>query len=129
MYFNFYLLGILLLSFSQIPGGYEKGLSYINSGDIKNSISFLASDELEGRATGSRGNLEAARFIAKKFFEVGLIPYQQNKNFIPPVFDDDDETKIPVQPKESEKPDFYDKYFQKFYLTDSKINKKRAPLP
>jgi len=120
--------GFPSLSFSQIPNGYEKGLSYINSDDIKNSISFLASDELEGRATGSQGNLEAARFIAKKFFEAGLIPYQQNKSLIPPVVDDEDETKIPVQPKESEKPDFYDKYFQKFFLTESKINKFNTSL-
>jgi aminopeptidase YwaD len=120
--------GPLSLSFSQIPDGYEKGLNYINSDDIKNSISFLASDELEGRATGSQGNLEAARFIAKKFFEAGLIPYQQNKGFIPVADNEDEENIMYVQPKESEKPDFYDRYFQKFFLTESKINKLNTSL-
>ena len=39
---------------------------------IRHDVSFLASDALEGRATGSRGNDTAAAFIARRFAALGL---------------------------------------------------------
>ena len=124
----FILSGFQFEMFPQIPDGYEKGLDYINKSDIKNSITFLASDELKGRAAGTDENLEAARFIAKKFAEFGLQPYSENKFYHNVIDNEDDENKLPVSFKENVKPDFYDKYFQRFYLTDSKINEDNSRL-
>ena len=39
----------------------------ITKTDSKEILSYLASDELEGRGTGQEGNRKAAKFIAKKF--------------------------------------------------------------
>lgn len=122
------LSGFIFNLYSQIPDGYEKGLDFINESDILNSISFLASDELKGRASGSEGNLEAARFIAKKFYDAGLAPFQQGRGFIP-ITDNDEEDEVPpVKPKENVNPSFYDKYFQRFFITESKIDKDRSGL-
>src|SRR5210317_1382378 len=41
---------------------------------LQNDISFLASDQLEGRETGSEGALKAAEFLAERFQEIGLEP-------------------------------------------------------
>lgn len=41
---------------------------------MKSHTAFLASDELEGRETGSRGAEEAARYIAQQFEIIGLSP-------------------------------------------------------
>jgi Peptidase family M28/PDZ domain/PA domain len=38
---------------------------------MRSDISYLASDELEGRDVGSEGNAKAAEFIAKRFAELG----------------------------------------------------------
>ena len=41
---------------------------------IKNDVTFLAKDELNGRETGTEGEQKAADFIAKRFKEIGLEP-------------------------------------------------------
>lgn len=46
----------------------------ISSQEIMSKINFLASDELEGRQTGERGQKVAARYIATQFEEMGLKP-------------------------------------------------------
>jgi Tol biopolymer transport system component len=40
----------------------------------KRNVDYLASDELEGRETGARGNTLAAIYISQKFAEIGLQP-------------------------------------------------------
>jgi Tol biopolymer transport system component len=44
----------------------------IRAEDMKNDVQFLASDDLEGRFTGSKGEQEAAEYVAKRFREAGL---------------------------------------------------------
>lgn len=44
----------------------------INEKELKNNISHLASDELEGRLAGSKGEVKAAKFIKKKLKKAGL---------------------------------------------------------
>lgn len=71
----------------------------ITKEDSKAILSYLASDELEGRGTGKEGNRKAAYFIAKKFEEYGLEPIN------PPVY---------IQPVPLPRPvDGYG-YFQEF---------------
>ena len=38
-----------------------------------NEVSYLSSDELEGRETGTRGEKMAAEYISNKFQEYGLV--------------------------------------------------------
>jgi hypothetical protein len=43
---------------------------------LKNDIEYLASDELQGRYVGSRGEQLAADHITKRFNDLGIAPYQ-----------------------------------------------------
>jgi aminopeptidase YwaD len=42
---------------------------------LKTDITYLASDELEGRRTGTEGEKKAANYIAKRFMENGISPF------------------------------------------------------
>ena len=48
--------------------------SIVSEGDIKRHVSFLASDELEGRRTGSEGIRKAAEYIREQLVSSGLKP-------------------------------------------------------
>ena len=50
---------------------------------IKEDVAFLASDFLEGRQTGTRGEKEAAKYISNRFKELGLVP-KGTKKFLQP---------------------------------------------
>lgn len=47
--------------------------SVIDKTDLRNYITILTSDSLNGRFTGTVGQKKAAKFISKKFKEIGLI--------------------------------------------------------
>ncbi|RJP65865.1 MAG: hypothetical protein C4539_12405, partial [Ignavibacteriales bacterium] len=126
--FTAFLFSIIVLTgitFSQVPEGYEKGLSTISKEQLMNNISFLASDSLKGRFTGEQGNLIAAMFIAQKFKDYGLQPVftsgkkskkkEEKKKF---VSEDADESEINVNLNNQSE---YDEYFQKFTLKKSKL--------
>lgn len=46
----------------------------INQQQVTSDVTYLASDELEGRGTFSPGITKAAEFISKRFKEAGLVP-------------------------------------------------------
>ena len=48
--------------------------SSITRAEIEAHVRFLASDELEGRRTGEKGNWTAARYVAEQFRQLGLKP-------------------------------------------------------
>jgi len=48
----------------------------INQQQVINDVSYLASDELEGRGTFTPGITKAAEFISKRFKEAGLVPLE-----------------------------------------------------
>jgi len=50
---------------------------------IKKHISYLASDDLQGRLTGSEGEAKAAGYLSAEFKKLGLKPYE-GKDFIIP---------------------------------------------
>jgi len=52
----------------------EKGSAGIHSGRIWSHIFVLASEEFEGRGSGTKGNELAAYYIAERFAEYGLKP-------------------------------------------------------
>lgn len=49
---------------------------------IKKHINYLASDELEGRGTGSQGEVLSAEYIAKYFKKCGLVPHGDEGTYI-----------------------------------------------
>ncbi len=71
-----YLLGLgLILSLglqAQDPVAQKYG-ALITTADLKENLSILASDAMEGRETGKRGQKMAAAFISAHFEELGLI--------------------------------------------------------
>jgi hypothetical protein len=56
----------------QIPGTLDGALSVISEDDIRANLNYLASDELEGRMSGKKGNVVAAEFIKQKYEQFGL---------------------------------------------------------
>ena len=50
--------------------------------NLKRSISYLASDDLEGRLTGSKGENKAADYIIKEYKSIGVTPMGNNGSFI-----------------------------------------------
>jgi hypothetical protein len=58
----------------------QTALEKINSDSAKKTVEYLASDELEGRMSGKKGNVLAAEFIKNKFDELGYnTQYQKFK--------------------------------------------------
>ncbi|MGJ8683455.1 MAG: M20/M25/M40 family metallo-hydrolase [Nonlabens sp.] len=47
-----------------------------NATQIAADVAYLASDELEGRDTGSDGILEAAKYLQNRLHEIGVQPYK-----------------------------------------------------
>ncbi len=50
--------------------------------NVKHDIGFLASDQLEGRATGTPGEELAYKYIDDKFKMIGLIPKGENNTYL-----------------------------------------------
>lgn len=50
----------------------KKGIETITEEDCKKHVYFLASDELEGRMSGKKGNVKAAEYIKSEFERYGL---------------------------------------------------------
>jgi len=48
---------------------------------IKDDVIFLSSDSLEGRATGTQGEVKAGEYIKKRFIQIGLQPLENNNYF------------------------------------------------
>lgn len=71
---------IPLFSFGQDPQPYA---ALIEPNALKANLSILASDALEGRSTGSRGQKMAAAFIAHHFEKIGLTPINKGSYYQP----------------------------------------------
>ena len=61
---------------------------YVPENLIKEDVLYLASDNLKGRATGTEGETKAAKYIAKRFKDMGISPkgkddYFQKFTFLP----------------------------------------------
>lgn len=87
---NRYVLPLLLLvaiasRAQQLPPPPPHATADITAGELRHHLSWLASDALEGRGTGTRGNTAAAEYIAREFERYGLagtgasqVPYLQS---------------------------------------------------
>ena len=56
----------------------------ITKGDLKADLFFLASDEMQGRLTGTRGNRLAGEFIKSRFQRLGLKPAGSDGSYFQP---------------------------------------------
>lgn len=77
------LLSILFLFFAGCQPAEKTTADWSIS--LKKDVTFLASDELEGRDTGSEGERKAAEFLAKRFEQLGLTPAGTNHFYQPYV--------------------------------------------
>ena len=59
----------------------KRAMDYITEDYIRANVQFLAHDLLEGRVTGSRGELLAATYIATQFKLLGLEPGGDNGSY------------------------------------------------
>lgn len=81
--------GLLLVSFlcpvnaqapsSPLPNGAPAGMRHVDSEDLQKHASYLASDELGGRYTGTEGQVKAAEYISEHFERLGLEPLGDKK--------------------------------------------------
>ncbi|HMJ70647.1 MAG TPA: M28 family peptidase [Cyclobacteriaceae bacterium] len=67
-------ISLLLFSRSLFAQGPEPYASMIDIKDLKENLTILSSDALEGRLTGTRGQKMAAAFIADHFQQLDLTP-------------------------------------------------------
>lgn len=72
------LIGISALYFSQEK---TSRVEQADENNLKKHIYYLASDELQGRLTGSEGEAKAANYLSAEFKKLGLKPYE-GKEFI-----------------------------------------------
>jgi len=69
------LLGLIFISI------FACKQEYTPENKIQEDVAFLANDKLEGRQTGTVGEKNAAKFIAKRFSGLGLSPKGTNEYF------------------------------------------------
>jgi hypothetical protein len=119
--FHIWVICLLISTpfYAQYQMGYKEALNSISSEEIKYNITFLASDSLKGRFTGTNENLVAALFIASKFKEYGL------KEIVPQInkyrhVEDEDDVQIPPAIN-VEDVGIYDGFLQKFTVESSRL--------
>ena len=66
---------ILLLTTFMLQSCASKVHQEVNAQNIRDIVEFLASDELKGRETATKGELLAAQFIKSKFIKASIQPY------------------------------------------------------
>jgi hypothetical protein len=60
----------------------QRGIETINAAQLRDYLSFIASDEMEGRDTPSRGLDTAAKFLAMNLARWGFKPAGDNGTFL-----------------------------------------------
>src|SRR5262245_46317856 len=62
-----------------------QAMSAIRPGAIRSHIRYLSDDLLEGRGTGTRGYLLAAKYVAAQFEGMGIQPAGKDGGYFQPV--------------------------------------------
>ncbi|MCC6252907.1 MAG: M20/M25/M40 family metallo-hydrolase [Bacteroidia bacterium] len=73
---------ITLLCFVWVTAFNNLHAQQIEINKIKSHITFLASDELKGRGTGTEDELKAANYIAEQFKDIKLIPKGEKGTYL-----------------------------------------------
>jgi Zn-dependent M28 family amino/carboxypeptidase len=83
-----YRLCPILVAFlftSSAPGGEANETSELSADRIKAAVAYLASDRLEGRGPGTRGEFLATDYLAAEFKKAGLRPIGERGTYFQPV--------------------------------------------
>lgn len=90
--------------------------------DLRMYLSVLASDQLEGRETGTEGNEKAAQFIASQFNSFGIPPYRPDGSYYQDVeFTRTDWGEVSVQTGEKTYKQGWDFLCMKRYATRQEV--------
>jgi len=73
--------GVVLLSACSEPTAPKAKIAKMTSIQVIKDITYLASDDLKGRASFSPGIDKAGEYISQRFTEIGLSPLEGNKDF------------------------------------------------
>src|SRR5579871_3554242 len=68
------LLALCVLAWGQLPAPEQAAIDRISADSLRDNLTYIASDELEGRNTPSHGLDLAADYIAAQFKRAGLEP-------------------------------------------------------
>lgn len=79
------LLSSALISCGGDADGPEQQAAHVAGDALKEHVAILASDTLEGRATGSKGYDEAATYVAQRFQGIGLEPAGVGGSYFQPI--------------------------------------------
>lgn len=80
--FKLILLSAIVLFSVKITPSFSQYSGKVTPSDLKNWISFIASDEMRGRANGSPEMKTVAGWIAEKYKEYGVKPLLADGNYI-----------------------------------------------
>src|SRR6266404_2111311 len=80
----FLLLGASFLA-PMLPGAAADPAAEVSAARIKAHVAYLASDRLEGRGPGTRGEFLATEYIAAEFKKAGLKPIGERGTYFQPV--------------------------------------------
>jgi hypothetical protein len=74
------------LDYIALGGETASGIvSLVSANRLREHMTFLGSDELEGRGTGTEGGQEAARYISNYLGNLGLVPLGDNSTYFQDV--------------------------------------------
>src|ERR1035441_8099916 len=84
---NLTLVVVCALAYGELPAPEQAAIDRISADSLRTNLSYLASDELEGRSTPSHGLDLAADYIAAQFQRAGLDPASNGSYFQAAKFD------------------------------------------
>jgi len=92
-----FLLTLQLLTFAQKDKA-GKYAATITAADLKKQLTIIASDEMEGRETGTEGQRKAAAYIESQFKKMGLATAKSLNGYqqLYPLYQDSLSSKIEV---------------------------------
>jgi hypothetical protein len=76
-FISFAVIGLLLINAAPLPNEAAikaSAIQSITARDLSEYLHIVASDSMEGRATGEKGQKKTAAYLAAKFKEFGLLP-------------------------------------------------------
>ncbi len=79
------LLFAASLTAAAFAGGHGDAAPEISAERVKAAVAYLASDRLEGRGPGTRGELLATEYLAAEFKKAGLKPIGDRGSYLQPV--------------------------------------------
>ena len=76
------LFAVALILFTPSLCAQKSGIKSITIQELETHLTYLASDELEGRATGEPGLDLAAKYLAEQAARIGLEPVDENRDYL-----------------------------------------------